>query len=321
MKPTAGRMDDPADFGIALGQRAIVSQAGAMARSVDDVALALEILNGGRAPDRRAADAPRRSASVDLAYLRVAYYTDDGTFAVAPPCAAPSSRRRASLAGRGAQVIEWRPPNVPRRWSDLLRRPRRRRRRARQAHAPWQTRKTHAWRCCCCSPRRSRPAVAVARRRLRARRAAPPRRHAPRLRPPQRRRATSRLAQAQAAYRRQFAAALDTDEGGPFDLIVCPACCAARAIPHGSSRDLVTAGGYAALYNVLGYPTGVVPVTRVREDEESQRKRSLDPAEGVAQATETRQRGAAGGRAGRRASLAGACRLRRDARHRSCDAR
>ena len=42
---------------------------------------------------------------------------------------------------------------------------------------------------------------------------------------------------------------------------------------------------------MLGYPTGVVPVTRVREDEESQRKRSLDRLEGVAQATE---RGSAG---------------------------
>jgi fatty acid amide hydrolase len=60
---------------------------------------------------------------------------------------------------------------------------------------------------------------------------------------------------------------------------------------HGASKDLVTAGAYAILYNVLGYPTGIVPVTRVREGEESQRKRSLDRLEGVAQATE---RGSAG---------------------------
>jgi fatty acid amide hydrolase len=83
------------------------------------------------------------------------------------------------------------------------------------------------------------------------------------------------LLEAQDAYRRKFAMALDTDEGGPFDLIVCPAC-ALPAFPHGSSKDLVVAGGYAVLYNVLGYPAGIVPVTSVRPGEESRRKRSRD---------------------------------------------
>ena len=104
------------------------------------------------------------------------------------------------------------------------------------------------------------------------------------------RRATGGSSSSRLDYRRDFLRALDTDEGGPFDVIICPAF-SLPALRHGASKDLVTAGAYAILYNVLGYPTGVVPVTRVREDEESQRKRSLDRLEGVAQATE---RGSAG---------------------------
>jgi fatty acid amide hydrolase len=87
------------------------------------------------------------------------------------------------------------------------------------------------------------------------------------------------------AYRRSFSQALDTDDGGPFDVIIGPAS-AVPAFPHGLSGNLVTAGAYAVLYNVLGYPTGIVPVTRVRSGEESTRKRSMDGMERAARAAE-----------------------------------
>ena len=98
------------------------------------------------------------------------------------------------------------------------------------------------------------------------------------------------LVEAQEAYRRRFSLALDTDEGGPFDLIVSPAT-ALPAFPHGDSRDLVIAGGYAVLYNVLGYPAGIVPVTRVQMDEESRRRRSRD---GMERAARRAEQGSAG---------------------------
>src|SRR5215469_7847359 len=47
LKPTAGRLPDPGRFSVPIGQRAIVSQVGALARRVADVALGLEIMNGG----------------------------------------------------------------------------------------------------------------------------------------------------------------------------------------------------------------------------------------------------------------------------------
>src|SRR5262249_27221729 len=88
----------------------------------------------------------------------------------------------------------------------------------------------------------------------------------------------------------RFRAALDQDEGGPFDVIICPSC-AVPAIPHGASRYLATAGSFNPLYNVLGYPAGVVPFSRVRAGEESPRRSSVDL---VARAARQSEQGSAG---------------------------
>jgi fatty acid amide hydrolase len=54
---------------------------------------------------------------------------------------------------------------------------------------------------------------------------------------------------------------------------------------------LATVGAYACLYNLLGYPAGVVPVSRVRPDEEVGRSATRDVVEKVALQVE---RGSAG---------------------------
>src|ERR1700694_388997 len=51
LKPTSGRTPDAGRYSEPLGERAIVSQAGVLARQVADVALGLEIINGGRNPN------------------------------------------------------------------------------------------------------------------------------------------------------------------------------------------------------------------------------------------------------------------------------
>jgi fatty acid amide hydrolase len=51
------------------------------------------------------------------------------------------------------------------------------------------------------------------------------------------------------------------------------------------------AGSYALLSPLLGYPAGVVPVTRVRAEEESGRRKSFDVVERTAFETD---RGSAG---------------------------
>ena len=83
------------------------------------------------------------------------------------------------------------------------------------------------------------------------------------------------VAEAVLDYRARFMEALDRDG---IDVSLSPAC-SLPAFTHGASRDLITAGGYAILYNVLGYPAGVVPVTCVRADEAVGRAPSRDMVE------------------------------------------
>ena len=52
--------------------------------------------------------------AVEVARLRVAYYIDDGTFPVAPAVRRAVVEAAGMLAGRGAQVTEWRPPDPQR---------------------------------------------------------------------------------------------------------------------------------------------------------------------------------------------------------------
>jgi len=56
-----------------------------------------------------------------------------------------------------------------------------------------------------------------------------------------------------------------------IDVILCPAH-ATPALPHGLSRDFVLAGSASMLWNVVQFPAGVVPVTRVRAGEAARDK-------------------------------------------------
>jgi fatty acid amide hydrolase len=60
-----------------------------------------------------------------------------------------------------------------------------------------------------------------------------------------------------AAYRRSFAAALDRER---LDAVLGPVH-PVPAVPHGTSEQHVRGQSYASLWNLLGYPAGVVPVT------------------------------------------------------------
>jgi fatty acid amide hydrolase len=95
------------------------------------------------------------------------------------------------------------------------------------------------------------------------------------------------LIEEQQAYRRRFLAALDR---GGFDAILCPPH-ALPALTHGAAYYLSTAASYAMLYNLLGMPAGVVPVTRVRANEARPRGFGLDMVAKTARAVE---RGSAG---------------------------
>jgi Asp-tRNA(Asn)/Glu-tRNA(Gln) amidotransferase A subunit family amidase len=89
--------------------------------------------------------------------------------------------------------------------------------------------------------------------------------------------------------RRRFVAALDARR---FDALLCPPW-ALPAPPHGGggALDVTNAGSYAVLYNFLGFPAGVAPVTRVRPGEESERTVGKDSIEHAARAVEMNSAG------------------------------
>jgi fatty acid amide hydrolase len=68
-----------------------------------------------------------------------------------------------------------------------------------------------------------------------------------------------------AAYRRSFAAALDA---GGLDAIIGPVY-PVPAVLHGTSGETVRGQSYASVWNLLGYPAGVAPVTVVTAAEGS----------------------------------------------------
>jgi fatty acid amide hydrolase len=273
MKPTAGRTPDSGRYSVSTGQRAIVSQVGVLARTVGDVALGLEIINGGRTPDVEPPMPLGDPAAVDVARLRVAYYTDDGTFKAAPAVRRAVTEAASILRERGAQVSEWRPPNVNHAleiFFGILSAD------GGRSAKPILGRDKQDPRIAMLLllAQRSRPTLAVMGGLLKM---LGQQGMAGMLRSFGHRDTFHywQLVEAQTEYQYRFIDALDKDAGGPFDIILCPAC-ALPAFTHGSSRDLATAGGYATLYNVLGYPTGNVPFTRVHTDEEVGRRPSRD---------------------------------------------
>jgi fatty acid amide hydrolase len=75
------------------------------------------------------------------------------------------------------------------------------------------------------------------------------------------------LGQRIGALRGRFAAML---EGAGIDVVIGPAH-ALPAVPHGTALDVVAGQSYSSLYNLLGMPAGVAPVTRVGPGEERDR--------------------------------------------------
>ena len=66
-----------------------------------------------------------------------------------------------------------------------------------------------------------------------------------------------------------------------LDALLCPPF-GTVAPQHGATNELVPAAAYAVLFNMLGFPAGVVSLTRVRPDEEAARPASRDRVETAA---------------------------------------
>lgn len=261
LKPTAGRTDDAGRYSFPIGQRAIVSQVGIMARTVEDVALGTSIISDGQPGVPALGD----WRDIDVASLRVACYTNDGTFPVTPAITRAISEAAEALRRAGARVVDWQPPQVPHA-VDLF---------YRILSADGGKLLLERFRSDPIDPRLKmiRQLASSPRWLLSA--------MASGLKASGQASLAAGLGsfghtsaaeymqavEEQLAYRELFAQALDTTSAGRCDLILCPAS-PLPAFVHGATADLATGGGYTNLYNILGWPAGIVPVTRVRPGEE-----------------------------------------------------
>ena len=281
LKPTSGRLsnEDARGAGFAGGQTAIISQCGPMARNVEDLALAMRVLAapGQEHFDPSVAPVPwREPAGIDVRGLRIAMYEDDGFFAASPAVRRAVREAAAALTALGAHVEAFVPPGVAEAMATffgILSADGASGARTRLGGAKRDRRITGLLQSASL-PNALRPlAVAAVRAAGQVRLAG----QMAGIKPV----STSgywSLIEAQAAYRRRFSAAL---AHGRFDAILCPPH-ALPALTHGSSYFLAGAASYSMIYNLLGMPAGVVPVTRVREDEAAPRAAGRDVVERAA---------------------------------------
>ena len=270
-KPGSGTLDDPGRFSFAFGQRAIPSQVGFLGRDVATVRLGFQVATGQRAPD------------LDWRGVTVATFEDDGWLA---PC--PASRRAvreaaAALTAAGATVR----PMPAFEFEEAL-------------HLFFGLLSSDAL---AGLVRRAKgdpldPRIA----KLRQVAAAGPllrsvlthvvamsgrRKLATTFRAYGRGSADEyfTLVERLEALRSTARAAL-----GDARFLLSPSY-ALPALRHGASAELIVAGVYVVLFNVLGWPAGVIPWTAVRSGEESAR---VDDGDLMTRAAMETERGSAG---------------------------
>jgi fatty acid amide hydrolase len=279
LKPTSGRLTMHGHAEIFAGQEAILAQPGPMARKVEDLSLAMMIL---AAPGQEAFDstiAPvawREPAPTLPAGLRVAMFTDNGFFTASPALRRAVLETAARLRERGVVVEEWTPPHVAEAWriylgllfGDGMRGARRA---LRGNKRDWRVNRINLG--AGLSHRMFRMG-AVAWELVGQKRIANDARGLGSLSADE----YWQLVAERTRYREGFLSALDD---GRFDALICPAD-GLPALRHGASFYLSDALSYTTLFNLLGLPAGVVAMTRVGADEETDRAPRRDLIERAA---------------------------------------
>lgn len=269
LKPTLDRWTNKGSNGAMPGQEAVRSQLGPMARTARDLALAMSALD----PRHMTAIDPRvpplafeDPARVDVTRLRVGVYADDGVVPSSKAVARAVGEAASALRSRGATVIDFVPPGVV----DAI-----------YAYFAVLSADGGATALRWVEGEEVEPSLASLRRVLR-------------LSPRMRRAAASVAGVAREARVRRFlevigeksvtdlwrltaslrdarAAIFAAMKAASVDVLLCPAH-ATPALPHGLSRDFSVAGSPSMLWNLVQFPAGVVPVSRVRGGEASRDK-------------------------------------------------
>jgi fatty acid amide hydrolase len=267
----------------------IVMDAGPFGRSVADLALAMEVL---AAPGQERID-PRvppvawpDHRAVDISRLRVAYFDDDGVYRPSPAIRRAVHEAADALRAAGAEVEPFRPPNAEASIALYL---------SFVSADALEWIKAHA---------RENPIDRRTRTMTRLARLPEPVKPllAGTLRSAGQRRLAASLSRSRRLSVREYwdlvierddfrTGFMEAFDAGRFDAIVCPPC-PLPALTHGSTYYLFAAvNTYSLLFNMTGFPAGVVPATRVRPGEESDRPESRDRVDRTARDVE---RGSAG---------------------------
>lgn len=270
IKPTAGRLtnDDFAPGLLGTGQEAFIPQPGPIARTVDDLQLAMSILAAtsmGRTGDLVAPVPWSDPNRIDVAGLRVGMYVDNGYFPVSASVRRAVEEAAAMLRGLGAEVVETSPPDPweavriflaaasaggGRDFFELL---------GDEKPVPQVAGLLRGVRI----PALMRPLVVAMMERRGQRYLADQIRHLKLA-------SAAEFWEIVEARNRYRLAYLDLFDAQGLDVIICPPV-ASPAFTHGASEHLFPAVSYAYTYNILGAPAGVVSTTRVRADEEGGR--------------------------------------------------
>jgi len=278
-KPTADRMPDHGRGSMSLGQQAIRSQVGVHGRRVADVALGMRIASGGDAPQDGLVPLGDPGA-VDVAGLQIGWYADDELFPPSPAVRRAVTEAADALARRGARITAWRPPDLAQAealFFGVLGADRFELGRAVLGRSPRDPR-IKLLEDAARQPRALVDLVLRVTGRRRARTVA-------HNFGPYDTASYWRRVEALLDYRARVLAAL-----GELDAVLSPPS-PLPALRHGAAAEVSVMGTYNSIYNVLGWPAGVVPWTRVRAGEESDRPASKDPCFVAARRTEI---GAAG---------------------------
>ena len=241
LKPTSGRLDMTGTFNAMRDvQDAILDSAGPLARRVEDLELAMQLLADVR-------------AATGVKGLRIGVFTGDDWFPTSPAIVRAVRDAAARLRDAGATVVDIAPPPLSEATALYI---------ALMSVDRWQS----VRRLLADDPRDPRLVATLRMASI----PHPVRRMmlgAARL-IGQKRLATmfgnmsplDQLKREQVAYRERF-------EAMPVDAIVCPPA-HLPAVTHGACDMLATTYGFCFVFNVLYWPAGVVFATRVRPDEE-----------------------------------------------------
>lgn len=266
LKPTVDRWSNRGSVGAIPGQELVRAQIGALARDAEDVALLMRALDPQfmATLDPGVVPLPVPDPSrVNLKGLRIGVFTDDGFLTPAPALQRAVREARQVLQDAGATLVDYQPPGA----QELL----------------------YVWLAGISSDggetmrellsgedvaRQIKPSMQVARLPSLVRKSLAglmASRGEERLSKLLKNLGAKpvedlwRLTAERTALRR---AELDAWNAAELDAVLCPPHVMA-AMPIGSSGDLTLTLSYAFRYVMLNLPAGVVPVTRVREDEQT----------------------------------------------------